>query len=344
MITLKDIARETGVAKVTVSYVLSGQHKKARISEETCAKVRAAAERMGYSYDDIARAMSTGRANVIGFTVPETPLEFVYETLSGALQRAAELGYFIKIISAGNGGAASGIINVCRTQKLSGIICRGLNADVTAEVRDRLSDDGAPAAVVYNSLSPDNMIKVMPNDRMGGALAAEHLRGLGHRRIAYVSNNIPGSPFCADRLKGFSDKMAGMGLEPPEKFLLNSQNKDEIGEFAVRVATREKDPATAIFCMSDFFALTVISSLQRAGLRVPGDISVAGYANMLFCEYDNPSITSVAEPHREIGARAVERIVGAIKSGGRNAAGTEVLDVKLIARGSSGPAPERRAK
>jgi LacI family transcriptional regulator len=341
MVTLKDIARATGVSKTTVSYILGGQHNKGHFSGETYRKVKAAAESMGYSYDDIARAMSTGKANVIGFTAPDSPFEFVYETLSGAIQRAAELGYFIKVIKADWRSPSTEIISVCRKQKLSGVICYNLRREVTNEIKAALDTDGLPAVVTGNNPSPSNVIKIMSNDYMGGALSAAHLHKLGHSKIALISPRIPDSPFREDRLRGFADKMAELNLDFPQKYFLEAKNNREITGFTMRALKDKKNGPTAIFCMSDFFALRAITAAQNAGFHVPRDISVTGYANMLFCEYSVPSITSVAQPHSGIGAKAVEKVVEALRAGRLDAEKPEILDVRLIARKSSGPAPER---
>lgn len=334
MVKLKDIAVEAGVTEATVSYVLNGRQEQHHISEKTCLKVRAIAKKLGYKFDDIARAMATGKINVVGFIARETTYEFVAAILTGAMKQAAENDYFIKLLNYHDELTADEIIQVCRKQRLSGLICYNLSYEILKALELNLCDFGIPVAQCSNGLVPESFVHVMTNDYQGGDVAVQYLCDLGHKKIAYVCNDST-QPYALDRKKGYIDTLKKNNIEFDPELILSSDRKDVLIKFLSENIIGKENAPTAIFCSSDWYASSVISYLQSNGIKVPADISVVGYGNLFSSEFSIPAITTIAEPNIKLGAKAMEFILKKIRNKDKTVKYTEFMDVELIKRESA---------
>lgn len=330
MVRLKDIALEAGVTEATVSYVLNGRHEQHHISEKTCIKVHGIAKKLGYKVDDIARAMATGKTNVIGFIARETTFEFVAAILTGAMKEAAENDYFIKILNYHDAITAEEIIQVCKSQRLSGLITYILEYEILEKLENELCAKGVPVVRCSSGKAPDSFIHVMTNDYQGGCTAVQYLCELGHRKIAYICNDSS-KPYAMDRKRGYLDTLKKNNIEVIPDLIFSSDRKDELLKFLSEKVLRTDGP-TGIFCASDWYAESVLCFLQSNGLNVPADISVIGYGNFFSGLHSIPALTTIAEPNIRLGAKSVEFILEKIKN--KNNKYSEILDVELIKRGS----------
>ena len=334
MVRLKDIAVKAGVTEATVSYVLNGRHEQHHISEKTCLKVREIAKKLGYYFDDIARAMATGKTNAIGFIARETTYEFVAAILTGAMKEAAENNYFIKLLNYHDEITADEIIQICMKQRLSGLICYNLNYEILNSLEKNLCHCGIPVAMCSNGLVPESFVHVMTNDYQGGCLATQYLCDLGHRKIAYVGNDSIQS-YALDRKKGYIDTLKKNNIDLPSEFIFSSDRRETLIKFLSDNVLVRKDKPTAIICSSDWYASSVICFLQSNGIKVPSDISVVGYGNLFSSEYSIPAITTIAEPNIKLGAKTMEFILKKIKNKDMNITCAETLDIELIKRAST---------
>ncbi len=331
--TLQDIADEAGTCKATVSYVLNGKHQSKRISERTAERIVSIANSMGYKIDDVARTMSTGRANAIGFISScNINNEYVSGVLTGAMEKADSLKLSIKLIHHQWGMKKEEILYECRRHRLSGLLCYDFKEEANEFLLAHLSEDGIPLAFVSNTEVPTGAIHVMADDRQGAGLAVRHLGKLGHERIAFMSGNY-GRPYEVDRRNGYWEMLKELGLEMSRDFIVSTNEKREMMEFVNRMCAMKNGP-TALFCTSDTTAIAMISHLHRIGKRVPDDMSVVGYGDFFAGRAMIPTVTTVAEPYPEVGAVAVEMIYAQLSlkgpPGGRN-----LLPVKLIEREST---------
>lgn len=337
-VKLKDIADAVGVTTTTVSYVLNGKHS--HTSEKTCNKIKTVAEKLGYLTDDIARTMVTGKSNVIGFIAMNPSWEFVAGILTGVMQRASEKNLFIKLLSYQNEISAAEIIKICRKQRLAGLICYNLSYEIIDALQKTLPAENIFLAVVSNALVPAGCAHVMANDEQGGYKAVEHLYSLGHRKIAHITglNNMP---YSIDRKNGYLKAMKDFGLPVHENYIFdpslkNSEYIDATLTYIRQLVKRGADRPTAIFCVSDLYAITVITELQRQGIKVPENISVVGYADMYFGTFPSPKISTVREPYMEIGSKTVDMLLD--QKEGRASENKKILiDIEFIQRESSAP-------
>ncbi|MFA6100635.1 MAG: LacI family DNA-binding transcriptional regulator [Victivallaceae bacterium] len=338
MVTIKDIAREAGVSHATVSCVLNGKAKQLRISDVASERVKAAADQLGYQRNEIARSVVTGKTNVIGFLVPDTSSEHCARLLDGIMRGAYENDYFIKVIYTEPGCSAQDISRICIGQRLAGLIAYGLSDEnFFSKLQQQIAKHEIPLAIAAGNCSTfDKCIRVLSNHAQGGRLAFKHLYDQGHRSFIIAAGYCK-SEWAAKRTAGFVAAAAEAGITIPEA---NVHRADEMILFEQNELKKwvAETGATALFCMSDYSALTAINTLQLAGLKVPEDVAVAGYGNLSLCNFSRPAITSIEEHLSQIGSRTVNVLLEKIKSGNiieLNEEYSETLNVELITRNST---------
>ena len=340
MVTIRDVARQAGVSEATVSYVLNGKarHAKTRISDIASERVKAAVVQLGYQRNEIARSVSTGKTNVIGFLVPDTSSEHCARLLDGIMRGAYENDYFIKVIYTEPGCSALDISRICIGQRLAGLIAYELSdKDFFSELKQQIARNEIPLAIAAgNCCDFDKCIRILANHAQGGSLAFKHLYAQGHRSFMIAAEYCK-TEWATKRFAGFVAAAAEAGITIPEANIIRAEKELSCEWNQLKIcftATR----ATALFCMSDYSAVTAIDTLQLAGLKVPEDVAVVGYGNLSFCKFSRPAITSIEEHLSQIGSRTVNVILEKIKA--RNIAElneeySETLDVELITRDST---------
>jgi DNA-binding LacI/PurR family transcriptional regulator len=174
--------------------------------------------------------------------------------------------------------------------------------------------NGCPVVVVNNHAAEEYRYSIYHDDLDGSRQVTRHLIGLGHTKIAYISNTLSGR-ITLDRLSGFKKEMQNARLAIPESRIIAVQGGHPgAGLEAIRHILALPEQPTAIFCFNDMIALGVLQGLAEKGLRAPGDISVAGFDNIIFSEYTNPPLTTLDQPKRFIGMEAARLMVGLVKS------------------------------
>lgn len=336
MVTLQDIADHSGFSKTAVSHVLNGQSKKNRISEKTAMIIRGIAKDLGYQMDDLARAVSTGKANVIGFVMNPNSLEFSSPVLMSVLKKLFLHKYFVKIIHYEHEvTSAADLVEICLTQKLSGLISCVLPENILREMSEKLTAKKIPFAVAGTGYELEETIQVSANNYQGAGIVTKHLISLGHKKIGLIAENI-NTPYSIKKEKGFMDMMSEHGLEVPEEFLIVSEYKQE-RKALLEALMRKKDRPTAFFCLSDMYAISTIMTLAQNGFSVPDDVSVVGYANTMAASHCVPSLTTIDERYNLTGEIIADKILEKINNTACDISKQELVDVQLVVRESSAP-------
>ncbi|MCA3595221.1 MAG: LacI family DNA-binding transcriptional regulator, partial [Methylobacterium sp.] len=262
-ITSADVARLAGVSQSAVSRVFTPG---ASASPKTAAKVRAAAERLGYRPNVLARAMITGRSRIIGLVVAYLENQFypvALERLSSALQ---DRGYHILIFMAGNAAENVGqVLDELLDYQVDGIITASVA--MTNDLTTRCQAAGIPVVMFNRGQNDPRLSEVTSDNRLGGRRVAEFLAAGGHRRIAHIMG-WQGSSTGRDRAEGFREGMAAAGLEP-FAMVDGEYSRARAAEVA-RAMCSELERPDAIFVDNDHMAFAVIDELvHRMGFRVP---------------------------------------------------------------------------
>lgn len=313
MITMQNIADKAGVSKGTVSYVLNGKHKKARINQETCAKVIAIAESLGYRRNAIAQSMKTGKTNVIGF-IGGLYSSYCMDIIKGINDVASMNNYMIKLLPADTIEETKNVARQCVEQCLAGVICRSLPEEGLNILRKELKANNIPIVLVDSSFSHKWCSRVISDDFEGAKTATEYLLKLGHRKIGFVTN-VLSRGFAKIRYDGFVQAMKNADFELNKNDICILDYDDEISaeERSIAIEFLEKQKPSAIFCASDPLAMKIINVLYSLNTKVPDDISVIGFAGVKYTAFSSPALTTVKQPFIEMGQRASEILLSEIK-------------------------------
>ncbi|MEO8250676.1 MAG: LacI family DNA-binding transcriptional regulator [Burkholderiales bacterium] len=316
-ITIDDVAQRAGVSVATVSNVLNG--REARMRAETLARVRQAISDLGFRPNQSARRLKIGHMPMIGLLVPSIANPF-FGTLARWIEDAAiARGYGVLLCNTQRSAEreqeyaqafmAQGVQGVIvgsalqAQEHLAPLIRGGLavaSFDRTAQHADLLMD--------YVSL----------DNRLAGAMAAEHLLALGHRDIAYVSAPIRSVNRIA-RMEGVLEACARGGARIEVQFgdVPAGQAEvemAEIGRTAALARQAQGCRATGYVAMNDMVAIGLLAGLRQTGRRVPEDVSVVGIDDLFLGQYLSPALSTVRQPMREMATAAVERVLARMKN------------------------------
>jgi LacI family transcriptional regulator len=338
MVTMRDIAEKAGVSRATVSLVLNGKDAAVGIAADTRRRVREVAAELGYRPNQIARAMVTKRNQVLVYLVPDPTAEVSARIMGGVLREADAAGYFVKVLPY-SAPLNQRVIEQCVELRPTGVVSLYVYGDALALLREELTRYRIPAAVVDSSLPMEGGIRVFSDDTDGMRQIFAHLTELGHRRIAFVAGTEVSG---AARLRetAYREWAATSDAPPPAAYFRRGEYRVATIEAVTRelLALPEGRP-TAIAGVDDRTALVVARVIWEAGLRVPEDVSVTGFADLFMADYGHPPLTTVAQPFEEIGRRAVRHLLAADPSGGVNATTVEdPVPTRLRVRRSTGPA------
>jgi len=335
---VRDIAKEAGVAVSTVSHALNGT---APISREVRERVIEAARRMGYLDQRRIKAMIPTLHSVI-LAMPcasarEIDTNLVsYSILNGLKSDCARRS--ISMTTAVNGDESLDLAALriaVQTQRAGGIVVLGEDRPQTLRA---LRELGVPVVLVNGADPTMELDAVMPASRTGAKLATEHLLGLGHRRILHMT--WPGRQALTRRAEGFRDALLEAGQNDPMMLQVEGFEPEQAGAAIDRLMARPAglDGITAIFCSADTLALGVLRALERHGLRVPQDISVMGFDDIMPSELSRPPLSTVHVPLEKLGPAALRIIESRLLASDPTLPSLRVeLGCRLVLRGTLAP-------
>ena len=330
MATIYDIARHVGVSAGTVSRALSRPEK---VLPATRERIQQAAAALGYVPNTIARTLKTQRSGKILVTVPDIANPFFAQILQGAEETAQAADYAVLLGDTQHQpDREERYAQMLRRNEADGMIVLGHRLPPTArEIVQQLG----PRAPVVNGCEFDPALGI-PSVHIDNAAAAraamEHLYGLGHQRIAVVGGP-PDNPLHQQRLEGAKTAARARG-RLRQLILAPGDFSVESGYAAARQLLAQGAGApTAAFCFSDQMALGVLAACRDLGLGVPHDVSVIGFDDLASSRYLTPPLTTISQPMREIGIRAVKLLLAIID--GMDVQHRQTLDFALMLRGST---------
>ncbi|MDQ2964371.1 MAG: LacI family transcriptional regulator, partial [Chloroflexota bacterium] len=305
--TIRDVALRAGVSTATVSRVLAGiGHSR----PDTAAAVRAAAGALDYRPSGVARSLRMKRTRTLGLIITDIQNPFFPELVQAADLAARGWGYSILLGSAAyDEQRAMHYLDLMVDRRVDGMIIA--SSQLSGASWRWLPTSPVPVVVV-NAEPPDLQVTVITSDNFGGGrLAAEHLIGLGHRRIAYIRGS---ETFTADvpRMEGFRAACRDAGLRAEDTPELRGDGQFEGGERAAMELLGRRSDMTAIACYNDTTAIGAMRALRAASLRVPADVSVVGCDDIAAALWVAPALTTVAQQKAEMGRQAVERLAAAL--------------------------------
>jgi LacI family transcriptional regulator len=331
---LSDVAEEAAVSLTTASRALDPDNDHP-VSDRTRARVLAAATRLDYRPNPMARALRTRRVPTIAVVVHDVSDPYFAEIVRGATAAASARGFLTVVCSSDRDPATElRYVEMLCLSRVSGVLFAGGGLDEPSYQRQM--NDYARSIAHYGgaivALGPrsEKWPAEVPANRIGAGLVTKHLLSLGHVRVAMVSG--PATLFTSrEREFGYLETMKAAGLEP----------RIERADFSIAGGAEAIDqlisagPPTAVFMASDTMALGALSELRRRGIAVPEDLSVAGFDDIPGLEFIDPRLTTVHVPMLEIGAAGVARLLRQLDEGDTNTR-TKLHAVHLVVRESTG--------
>jgi LacI family transcriptional regulator len=340
MVRLKDIAAQAGVSVMTVSKALRGA---ADISAQTKTRIKLLAQQMGYVPDSMAQGLRSRTTRLLGLVLSTVTNPIFARTISAIEEGAHELGYDLILAHTLNIPERE---DACIRRLLS----RRVDGLFIVPVY-RL----APAAPIYEELLQRQMPTVIlghrapfcaqfPNvetdDLTGSYLMTRHLLELGHKRIAFLCGPSV-SPWAQERLEGYRRAMREAEIELDDRLIFTAGTTIEEGEKAALQMLNESVSMTAIQAASDLVGIGAANVFLNQGVRVPGDLSIAGFGNIQLSEHFRVPLTTVRQPKLRLGVAAME-IMQKLRRGERPE--SRRLPAEIIIRSSTAPPKVERAQ
>ena len=305
-ITIRDVAREAGVSVATVSRVLA---EKDVVRGVTRKRVQEAVERLNFQINPHARALAGGGSRTIGFLVRDVFGPSFASLARGVETEAADRGHlFLMSTTRGDADREATLVAMMRVQGTAAVILVGgvhldeAYEDLLAHYADTLGTSGSRLVLCGRPplLGRPDVISVQYDNVAAGRLVTEHLVQLGHRRILFVTADDQSTN--QERLEGYRGALTAAGIEPDDELVLREPFSSTQGaERLVTEALAAGIEFTALVGVTGVVAIASIRALRRAGLSVPGDISVTGINDEEIASDFDPGLTTVRIPFEEVG-------------------------------------------
>lgn len=332
--TIKDVATLAGVSQATVSYVLNNETT-AKISGTTRKRVSAAASKLNYRPSVFARSLKNKSTQAIALVIPDVINPFFPEVVRGAEDVASKFGYSLILCNTDDDlGKESHYFEMLKDRWIDGIIFSGVAENRgEEEVIKKILESDIPLVLVDREIENLEINSAIIDNVKAGYIATKHLVELGHENIGIISGPLS-LKIHRDRIKGYQKALAESGVPFNELLIKGTTYREERGYRTMKEFLLLKRVPTAIFAFGDFLAIGVIRAIRDKGLKIPEDLAVVGFDDILISRFIDPPLTTVAQPKYQMGAIAIQMLIKMIKKEPLENSKV-VLEPELIVRKSS---------
>jgi LacI family transcriptional regulator len=330
-LTIKDIAREAGVSTATVSRALNRPEKVSRATRET---IEGITKRHHFVSHGLATGLASQRSGLLGLVIP-TLSNSIYSQSTHAIQDVAQAAGFTVLVGVSDFSQSieERLIHRFIEHRVEGLVLTGTDRD--PEIYDKILHNGLTYVLTWKLDAQRRHPSVSFDNTKAAVTAVEHLIALGHRRIGFVCGHTKLNDRALERRQAFESTMRRHALEPDPELMFERAFEYIEGNAAMRQIMEHANPPTAVFCANDIQAIGALAYCLDAGVRVPGDVSLVGFDDLPITQYTTPKLTTVHVPAADMGRRAAQQLVAAIRDG-QSPTSLE-LPTQLIVRGSTAP-------
>lgn len=324
---------------MTVSKALRDKHD---VSPETKTRVKLVAQQLGYVPNSSAQGLRTRTTKLFGIVVSTFTSPIFSRVVLAIEERAYELGYDVLIAqSLDVPEREEACVNRFLARRVDGLfIVPSYRMATEARIYHELLARKVPTVVLGHTVPFCNQfVNVESDDVSGSYQATQHLLSLGHKRIAFFSGP-PGTPWTQERFEGYRRALREAGLDVDEKLVFQAGRSIEDGAKAALQMINEGSDATAVQTVNDMLAVGCAETLLKQGLKIPGDISVVGFGNILMSQHFSVPLTTSRQPKYRLGSAAIEAMQELLKG---KRPDSRRLAAELVIRASSGTAPATSA-
>jgi DNA-binding LacI/PurR family transcriptional regulator len=332
MVRLKDIAVRANVSVMTVSKALRDEPD---VSEATKGRIKTMAQQMGYVPDSSAQGLRTRTTKLLGLLIPSPTDPNVARMTLAIEERVHDLGYDLLLMHTLNTlEREEYCIRRMMARRVDGIFITPVyRMEPEARIYKELTAQQSRVVLLGPSAPFCNQFPGVQVDDLSASFAAtQHLLGLGHKRIAFLSGPLA-APWAQARFEGYRRALREAGMEVDDNLVFQAGSTTEDGVKAASQMLDESCKATAVQAVNDLVAIGFANTLLDQGVRIPQDISLVGFGNSITSEYFRVPMTTVRQPKFRLGLAAVEMMTQLLR-GQRGE--TKRLPAELIVRSSSG--------
>jgi LacI family transcriptional regulator len=318
MVTIRDVAKESGFSSTTVSIVLNNAPLSRYIPAVTKKRIERAAQKLGYRPNQFARSLRSKRSHTVGVMVADMTDPYCTLVLRGIENTLYQSSYLPILTDVHNERSRfERYLEMLLDRRIEGLIVLANWLFVDINLLGDLERSSVPSAMVGCELKNDSISSVIVDNEVGGYVALEHLHSLGHRKIAFI-RGPKALTDSAPRWRGIRNcaKACGLEIDPRLIFDLPESREPissfEAGQKLTEELIRQKRPFTALMAFDDMTAFGAIRALNKAGLRVPEQCSVIGFDDVAPAALYSPSLTTVRQPMEAMGASAVGIVLDGI--------------------------------
>jgi LacI family transcriptional regulator len=338
--SIKDIAIEAGVAISTVSFVINGKDV---VAEKTKKKVLKAIKKLDYRTNIIARSLRTKSTKAIGVIVPDIATPYTSQIVKGMEDFSRKMGYTLILgCSYYSKEEEEKQVNIFIDKLIDGIIF--FSGYDNYDFVKKISMTGIPMVAVDRDFENNEFYSVTIDNEAGTKKAVDYLYKKGHRHIGYVTFSSQEQTVVKKRLKGYMKGLQQNDLPYRKDYILEDDGTrlDEI-EYTYKIFKdylRKNKNVTAILTLSDYHAFGAMKAIKEMGLKIPQDISIVGYDNILFSNFVDPPLTTIKQPKKILGKTGTELLFKLIE--GKKVENKHIiLETELIERDSVAPPREK---
>jgi DNA-binding LacI/PurR family transcriptional regulator len=335
-VSLKSLAEHLGLSQAAVSLVINRSPGAKSIPHRTQELIRKAARELNYRPNHLARSLRQQRSYTIGVVVPEISEGYAALVMSGIEDYLLQEGYFYFVVSHRHRDELIEEYPLLLQQRaVEGLIAVDTAITGAAQV---------PLVAVSGHREVPGVTNIVLDHACAATLAMEHLTKLGHRQMAFIK----GQEFSSDtaiRWESVQNAAKGLGVPINERLVRQLEGESSSPELGYQVTKKllgSGEVFTALFAFNDISAIGAIQALREAGRRIPDDVSVVGFDDIQSAAFQNPALTTVRQPLREMGKLAAETLLQRIAAPPEAPYLKEiVVQPELVCRASTAPAPNR---
>jgi LacI family transcriptional regulator len=318
MVTIRDVAKESGFSSTTVSIVLNNAPLSRYIPAKTKKRIERAAQKLGYRPNQFARSLRSKRSHTVGvmvFDMTDPYCTLVLRGIENALYQASYLPILTDVHN--ERVRFERYLEMLLDRRIEGLIVLANWLFLDINVLGDLEKNSIPTAMIGCELKTDSISSIIVDNEVGGYLALEHLHSLGHRKIAFIRGPRALTD-SAPRWRGIRSCAKKLDLELNPRLVVDlPESSDPISSFEAGFKLTEdlikrKRPFTAVLAFDDMSAFGAIRALAKSGVRVPEQCSVIGFDDVAPSALYTPSLTTVRQPMEAMGASAVSIVVDGI--------------------------------
>jgi DNA-binding LacI/PurR family transcriptional regulator len=335
-VSLKSLAEHLGLSQAAVSLVINRSPGAKSIPHRTQELIRQAARELNYRPNHLARSLRQQRSYTIGVVVPEISEGYAALVMSGIEDHLLQEGYFYFVVSHRHRDELiEEYPHLLQQRAVEGLIA--VDTALTGEVQ-------VPLVAVSGHRDVPGVTNIVLDHARAASLALEHLTKLGHRQMAFIK----GQEFSSDtavRWESVRAAAEALGIPINDRLVVQLEGESsspELGYQVTRKLLASGEPFTSLFAFNDISAIGAIQALREAGHRIPEDVSVVGFDDIQSAAFQNPALTTVRQPLREMGMLAATTLLQRIAAPTAAPYPKEiVVEPELIIRASTSSSPKQ---